>query len=391
MSRAPVHLVTDRASVFTDHRMHGHQFLPSTSIFKTVWEQALDNFSNRFQSSFLKFWSSKQRVETLHNGSVILFASSQDLSTHFFAWPSMSLDHATVFAKGLSHPGDFSVASAEIRDSNIFRYSSMTSFVRLALTMNTSQYTWSRNDVGSPRSTSFINLFHMVTIFCFFSSHFWCHPRIPTRVVPVFDEHTDIPNSVLFFKPSSNRPSSTCLSLPAKFYVIHVERHAQTYTDSHRPCCRCADGHSQFGTLSHPSRNNLFFQMVFPTMIWHVDDHTDFVREEPLGLQYLTMIWATCVVKDVSGNQDILTLGFWAMLEHPPFLLGFEVVLGRLLVRQNLVVLQWHPLLWPPSFEMQMILALWISHKSLNRLSQCHLGVRPSLYSFDTLVLTPRC
>ena len=34
-------------------------------------------------------------------------------------------------------------------------------------------------------------------------------------------------------------------------------------------------------------------QVVFPTVVWHVGVHTDFVSEELLGLQCWTKIWAT--------------------------------------------------------------------------------------------------
>ena len=62
------------------------------------------------------------------------------------------------------------------------------------------KHTWSRNDVGSPRSTIFI-IFHMEAIFCLF---------------------------------------------PA-FFI------SSTYTDKDNPCFRWANRHSQLGTFSHPS------------------------------------------------------------------------------------------------------------------------------------------
>ena len=65
------------------------------------------------------------------------------------------------------------------------------------------KFSWSREDVGSPRSTSFINFFHMGSIFCF---------------------------------------------LPAILMSF-------TYTDKNKPCLRWTNKHSQFGTLSHPSSN----------------------------------------------------------------------------------------------------------------------------------------
>ena len=78
------------------------------------------------------------------------------------------------------------------------------------------------------------------------------------RIVLVFDEQTDIPSSVLFPHPSSKRTSRT----------------------------------------------------VFPTKIEQVDVRLNFVQEEPMDLQCLTMILVICVENDVSIFLDILTLEF---------------------------------------------------------------------------------
>ena len=48
---------------------------------------------------------------------------------------------------------------------------------------------------------------------------------------------------------------------------------------------------------------------VFPTRGQQVDVLTNVVQEEPLDHQYLTMIWAICVVEVVSIYLDILTYG----------------------------------------------------------------------------------
>ena len=50
------------------------------------------------------------------------------------------------------------------------------------------------------------------------------------------------------------------------------------------------------------------FQIVLSTIIQQVGDHTHFVQEEPLALQYLTKIWATCVEVDVPKFLDNLIL-----------------------------------------------------------------------------------
>ena len=57
--------------------------------FRTICEQTVDNSPTDSCSSSLN-WSSMHVVATLKNCWVVLFAGSQYLSTHFFAWPSMS-------------------------------------------------------------------------------------------------------------------------------------------------------------------------------------------------------------------------------------------------------------------------------------------------------------
>ena len=51
-------------------------------------------------------------------------------------------------------------------------------------------------------------------------------------------------------------------------------------------------------------------KLSFPQDASKGDVHTSFVQEEPLDLQCLFMIWATCVVGDVSIRLHILTLEF---------------------------------------------------------------------------------
>ena len=69
-----------------------------------------------------------------------------------------------------------------------------------------------------------------------------------------------------------------------------------------------------------PFRDPKFvFRIAFPIIVLQVDDHTDSVQEERLGLLYWTKIWATCVVVDVSKCLDILTSEFSIKLEHLSF------------------------------------------------------------------------
>ena len=80
------------------------------------------------------------------------------------------------------------------------------------------KYTWSRNDVGPPRSTSFINFFHM-------GLKFWLFP------------------SILM---------------------------SSTKTDKNSPCFRWTNTHSQFGTFSHPRPNKTCLSHKRPANGWPV-------------------------------------------------------------------------------------------------------------------------
>ena len=118
------------------------------------------------------------------------------------------------------------------------------------------KYTWSRTDVGSSRSTSFIKFFLMENIFCSLAP-FSCYSRKPPKTILVFGEQTDIPNSVLFS------------------IQVQIE----------------------------------FLQIVFPssTKGQQAGVRTRFVRQEPRVLQCLTMIWAILCFGgriQISGHSD---------------------------------------------------------------------------------------
>ena len=109
-------------------------------------------------------------------------------------------------------PGNFSVALAQIRDSYIFTYSSTTTFVRLAFTLSTFQVHMVKKCCGFSRINEFSSICSTQEPYSAFFESFQYHPHKPTIIILVFDEQTDILNSVLFPNPSSSRPSSNCPS-----------------------------------------------------------------------------------------------------------------------------------------------------------------------------------
>ena len=112
-------------------------------------------------------------------------------------------DHASVFARGFSHPSNFSVAPAGIRDSNILRTPYNNSFVRLAFTectLSTHGQEMMLVLQDPPVSSSFSTLDSYATFF----HSFPYHPRIPIRIILVFDEQNRLSQLGTFSHPCHN-------------------------------------------------------------------------------------------------------------------------------------------------------------------------------------------
>ena len=67
LSQALVHLVTARASWFTDRKISGLPIRAKYKHFRTICEQTFDNSPTDPISSSLNWWSSMHGVETLKN------------------------------------------------------------------------------------------------------------------------------------------------------------------------------------------------------------------------------------------------------------------------------------------------------------------------------------
>ena len=87
-------------------------------------------------------------------------------------------------------------------------------------------------------------------------------------------------------------------SFPSHFDVIHVYRFKQPLFSTNRQTFPTR----YFLPPKHVPTD--LPRSVSRTRDQRVGVRTDFVQQEPLDLQCLTMIWATCVVEDVSINLD---------------------------------------------------------------------------------------
>ena len=126
-------------------------------------------------------------------------------------------------------------------------------FIRFAITLSTSQVNMVKNNVGSPRSTSFISFFHIGAIFCFF------------QAILMSSTHTDKNNH--------------CFSM-----------NKQTCTERY----------------FFPSRfQQNFLELSFPhSSRWWVSG-TNFVQEEPLDLSVCPRFWPFMSRRiHTSGHSD---------------------------------------------------------------------------------------
>ena len=172
LSHVWVHIVIALAISLTNQRMSGLPNRAKYEHFKTICEQTCDDSPTDSSSSCLNWWSSKQWLETLYNSSI--FVCQLAVSLKAFSSTSLHVVGPRHRLCGrFSHPGNFSVAPREIRDSNIFPNSPIVISFGLHSRRVHPKYTWLRNEVGSSTSALFINFFHMGTTFCFFPIFFY--------------------------------------------------------------------------------------------------------------------------------------------------------------------------------------------------------------------------
>ena len=82
-----------------------------------------------------------------------------------------------------------------------------------------------------------------------------------------------------------------------------------------------------FTIWNFPSRVPMKLSRIAFPMIVLSEDRTDFAQEERLGLPCWTMIWAICVLVDVSKYLDILSLEFSITMVHLSFRPGCKLIL----------------------------------------------------------------
>ena len=209
----------------------------------------------------------------------------------------------------------FSLVPAEILDSNISLW-----FVTMSILVAHSLWvqpihTWSKNEVGSSKSTSFIRIFQVGFMF---------------SVLP----------AILI---------------------------SSTNTDKNSPLARLTNKYSSFKTFSQPL-SKIFFQIAFPTIALPEGDPANPFREGLMDLHHWTMIWAICASVDASKYLDILTLEFSITLTNPPFWPAKKRILHQLLDLNILEVWNSCPWLLRLSSVMLMILVQWVLRTHQNPL-----------------------
>ena len=179
-------------------KIAGLQIRAKHRQFRTICEQTVDSSPTDPFSSSLKWWSSKHGVATLNNCSVV-FSQVRNI------FPRISLHdlpcHRTMKIHCLSEVSleqtllvIFFKAPAEFLDSNILLSLSTMSLLIWHSLWVQSRYTWSRNDVGSPKFQRLSQVFSMLD---------WCsasvqpvffRPHTLKRIVLVLGWPVSIPN-----------------------------------------------------------------------------------------------------------------------------------------------------------------------------------------------------
>ena len=215
-----VHFVTARASLFTDQRMSGPPIRGKHRHFRPSWEQTFWQFSSwstflflemviiqrpyfghvshrfhffLFEVMVVKTWCSDPcpAAESFYSPlrNIVPRISSRDPPCH---------KTKRLFSRATSPTRKLlQLLGQRIVIRTPFRVPQIALSFDLHSRWVQPKYTWSRNDVGSPRSTNLMNFFHIGLRFCFLPAIF-SHPCMPIGTDLAFDARISIPSSVLF-------------------------------------------------------------------------------------------------------------------------------------------------------------------------------------------------
>ena len=273
--------------------------------FRTILQQTFGK-SPTFSNFFLNWWWSRHDVGTFYTIAECFGFCLFEISFHAsFAWPSISQDQA--------------LCPNHVTFQLLWRRFVIRIFLSLSIILSFDlhsrwvhpRYTWSRNDVGSPRSTNFIHFFHIV---------------------------------LRFFPPSNHLVTN-------------------------KPCGRCTKRHSQFGTFHRPSPNRTLstgfslsnwelscgkycpaLQIGIVSGLWFCSKSTSLGILCIFGSRTLVPIsWMckkqTSAIKSKHSIKSSLPTGFiWVrLMPHPQLdtLVPISLTLGSGTCRLN-----WPPSLW---------------------------------------------
>ena len=156
LSHALVHVVMDRASLFTDHNISGRPILPKYKHFRTIWEHVFDNSPTDFCFFFFEVvvidaWSGNfikllcRLVRQTHN--IVPHISLHDPPCHNTMKKYEDFEGMVIF----------STQAAENSNMVSVIVHSIFCLFRIFLWVHP-KYPWSKKDVGSPKSTSLLVL-----------------------------------------------------------------------------------------------------------------------------------------------------------------------------------------------------------------------------------------
>ena len=262
--QALVHFVNLRAKFVHWPKNVGLPIRARYKHFKTICDHIFDSWRQFLLLEMMiiqaKSWNFVQLLS-------FLCASSQYLPTCFCAWPSVSEDHATVFAWDFPTLETFLSCSSRNTWFEHFSVFIDNYFIRFAFTLSTSKTYIVKIWCRLSQMYQFLQFLpHIIEVLL--SSMLFCHPRTQTRTVLAFDAQNKHSRFGTVSPPSSNRTSSNCLShkRPASWcrYKFRSRRTTASSILDHDfgNLCRGKrihlSGHSDFGILSNLGASSIF-------------------------------------------------------------------------------------------------------------------------------------
>ena len=166
-----VHFVSVRANLFTDQRMSSLQFWQHKLIFLIQFESTLWTILQPFPVPSSWNYGRPNKELSLYTTALSSYSPLRNIVRRTFSRDHPHRMTTRLFLREVLHKQKIVALRRRSWCEHLSVFLNDTCFGLHSRWIHPT-FSWSRNDVGSPRLTSFINLFDIRLKFCFLSKHF---------------------------------------------------------------------------------------------------------------------------------------------------------------------------------------------------------------------------